>query len=399
MLASTFPATADDGTPAFVRDLAGYQAEEFDTLVLVPRVRGAARRERYGRVTVQRFRYFPGRWEDLADGAILENLRRHPARWLQVAPFFAAQAWALRRAVRAHRPDVLHAHWLLPQGLAVLVAAKGVPALMTAHGGDIYALTDRLTLWAKRRVLRRAGAVTAMNGDMADRLVRLGTAPDKVQVLPMGADVGVIRAAAAGVQRIPGRLVFVGRLVEKKGVAVLLDALRRMPAGGWSLEIIGDGPLRAELELQAAGLPVHFAGSLPRSYVALAYAQAEVAVVPSVPAATGDQDGLPVSLLEAMAAGCAVVASDLAGIDAAVVDGESGLLVPPGDADRLARTLAGLLDDPERRAKLGAAADSRAEEFSVEAAGARYCRLLRSVAGRPEPRGVRTPVPSRGGAR
>jgi glycosyltransferase involved in cell wall biosynthesis len=398
VLASTFPATADDGTPAFVRDLAGYQAEEFDTLVLVPRVRGAARRERYGRVTVLRFRYFPGRWEDLADGAILENLRRHPARWLQVPPFFVAQAWALRRAVRAHRPDVLHAHWLLPQGLAVLIGARGVPALMTAHGGDIYALRDRLSLWAKRRVLRRAGAVTAMNTDMADRLVRLGAAPDQVQVLPMGADVGVIRAAAAGVQRIPGRLVFVGRLVEKKGVAVLLDALRRMPAGDWSLEVVGDGPLRAELEAQAAGLPVHFAGSLPRSYVALAYAQAEVAVVPSVPAATGDQDGLPVSLLEAMAAGCAVVASALAGIDAAVVDGESGLLVPPGDAGALAATLAGLLGDPERRAKLGAAADSRAEEFSVEAAGARYCRLLRSVAG-PLPHGVPTPVPSRGGAR
>jgi glycosyltransferase involved in cell wall biosynthesis len=137
-----------------------------------------------------------------------------------------------------------------------------------------------------------------------------------------------------------------------------------------------------------------------------------VAVVPSVPAATGDQDGLPVSLLEAMAAGCAVVASALAGIDAAVVDGESGLLVPPGDAARLAAALAELLADPERRAKLGAAADSRAEEFSVEAAGSRYCRLLRSIAGSaagpatgsaagpPVPvRDWCRPVPNPGGAR
>jgi colanic acid/amylovoran biosynthesis glycosyltransferase len=379
VLASTFPAAANDGTPAFVRDLAGYQATEFDTLVLVPRVPGAAGRERTGELTVRRFRYFPRRWEDLAEGAILENLRRDRSRWLQVLPFLLAEVWAVRRAVREHRPDVLHVHWMVPQGLAALLAAGRVPRVVTTHGGDIYALRDRISVWCKRRVLRRASAVTAMNSDMAGRLVGLGADPRTVHVLPMGADVDAVRSAGVGVARVPGRIVFVGRLVEKKGVAVLLDAVRRLPPGGWSVEIVGDGPLRGELEARAAGLPVTFRGALPRTEVGAAYARSEIVVVPSVPAASGDQDGLPVALLEAMSAGCAVVGSRIAGIDAAVDDGDNGLLVPPGDPDRLAAALGGLLADPGRRAELGAAARARSDGFSVDAVGRRYCALLREV--------------------
>lgn len=381
VLASTFPATADDGTPAFVRDLATHEAGEFDTVVIVPRVPGAPRRETGGGIVVQRFRYFPQRWEDLADGAILENLRRRPSRWLQVVPFLVAEAYALRRAVRRHRPDVIHLHWIVPQGFAALLGAPRVPWLVTTLGGDVYGLRDPVTTRVKRAVLRRAGAVTAMNADMITQLVEQGAPAGATHVLPMGADVDTVRKAGAGVERVPGRIVFVGRLVEKKGLAVLLEALRSVD-GEWSLEVVGDGPLRAPLEAAAAGMPVRFLGALPRTELAKAYARAEVVAVPSVPAASGDQDGLPVALLEAMAAGCAVVGSRIAGIDAAVVDGDSGVLVPPGDPAALAEALGGLLADPVRRDKLGAAARARADEFSVAVIGERYVELLRGIAGR-----------------
>lgn len=379
VLASTFPAAAGDGTPAFVRDLAEWQAREFETLVLVPRVPGAARTERTGGLTVRRFRYFPRRWESLADGAILENLRRRRSTWLQVAPFVLAEAWALHRAVRTHRPDVLHVHWLLPQGVAALIAGRRVPWLVTTLGGDVYALSDPASVRLKRAVLRRAGAATAMNTEMTARLIALGAPAEHTHVLPMGADVTAVRDGGAGIERVPGRILFVGRLVEKKGLAVLLDALRQVPDGGWSLEVVGDGPLRGAVEAAAAGLPVEFRGALPRQDLAAAYARAEIVVVPSVAAASGDQDGLPVALLEAMSAGCAVIGSRLPGIDAALADGDTGLLVPPGDAGRLAAAICDLLAHPERRAKLGAAARARSDEFSVEVVGRRYCSLLRQV--------------------
>jgi colanic acid/amylovoran biosynthesis glycosyltransferase len=383
VVASTFPAEAEDGTPAFVRDLAVEQAREFDTVVLVPRVPGSARRESISGVTIERFGYFPRRWEDLADGAIIENLRSRPSRWLQVGPFLAAETWALRRAVRRHRPDVLHVHWMIPQGAAALVAARRLPWLVTTLGGDVYALRDPLSRRLKAAVLRRARAVTTMNDDMRARLVALGADPSRTAVLPMGVDVDAFAAVAAATGREPGRILFVGRLVEKKGAAVLLDAARSLSdLPGWELHVVGDGPLRAGLERAAAGLPVVFHGALGRSRLARMYASSQVVVFPSVPAASGDQDGLPVALLEAMATGCAVVASRMPGLDAAVVDGESGLLVPAGDVPALSAALRRVLTERDLAARLGAGAVRRADDFSLAATGRRYRDLLRSMLGR-----------------
>ncbi|MCM3661045.1 glycosyltransferase family 4 protein [Georgenia satyanarayanai] len=377
VLASTFPGRPGDGTPEFVSDLARREAEHFDTLVLVPSVSGSAPRERDGRMAVRRFRYFPRRWETLADGAIIENLRQRPARWLQVVPFIVAEALTTLWAVRRLRPDVVHAHWIVPQGLVATVCAPRTPRLITTLGGDLYALDGPLMRRVKRWVVRRAGHVTVMNEEMRRRVLDLGARPDQVSVMPMGAD---LSGVVPRVDRPGGhvRLLFVGRLVEKKGLEVLLTALRSVDAD-ISLTVIGDGPLRADLERQARGLPVTFVGQRGRTALRHAYAEADVVVVPSVPAASGDQDGLPVVLLEAMGTGCAVVASDLAGIDEAVRDGVDGVLTPPGDAVRLAQAIDSLAGDPERRAELGRAARDRAASFSADAVGARYVDLLRTL--------------------
>jgi glycosyltransferase involved in cell wall biosynthesis len=379
VVASTFPRSADDSAPAFVRDLAMREATRYDTTVLVPAVEGGAREETTHGLHVRRFRYFPRRWEDLADGAILENLRTRRSRWLQVLPFLIAEAFVMRRLVRRLRPDVMHVHWIIPQGLVALVARGGRPMLVTTLGGDVYGLTDPISRRLVRAVLRRAAAVTTMNEEMRERLVRLGARPDTVHVLPMGADVEGIRALAAGVERVPGQVLFVGRLVEKKGLPVLLDALRTLADTGVHLRVVGDGPLLAELQQRAEGLPVTFVGALSRDRLAREDAAAAVAVFPSVRAASGDQDGLPVALLEALAAGCPVVASDLPGLDEAVVDGKSGLLFPAGDADALADALRRVLDDPATAAELSAGASARADEYSVAAIGARYADLLDAV--------------------
>src|SRR6185437_8330877 len=161
------------------------------------------------------------------------------------------------------RPEVA-----LAAGAAALLAARKLPWLVTTLGGDVYALSGPIIDRLKRAVLRRAGAVTAMNSDMAARLIAQGAPPAATHVLPMGADVEAIRTAAAGEEQVPGRMMFAGRLVEKKGVAVLLDALRRLPATGWTLDVVGDGHLRAELTRLADGLPVTFRGQLSRAELA-----------------------------------------------------------------------------------------------------------------------------------
>jgi glycosyltransferase involved in cell wall biosynthesis len=355
-------------------------ADAFEVEVLVPAVPGGADHERDGALTVTRFRYFWKSWEDLADGAILENVRSRRSRLLQV-PFLVAGEWlAVRKAIRQRRPDVIHAQWIIPQGLVARLATRKIPTVVTTLGGDLYALRSGFARRLKAAVLRRAAAVTVMNDEMAAMVAALGATPDRVSVMPMGCDLSAIAPRTRISDPASLALLFVGRLVEKKGLAVLLDALREHPpAGTWRLTVAGDGPLRDTLRGASAAMPVSFVGQLGRAELVNAYAAADIAIFPSIRAASGDQDGLPVALLEAMGSGCAVVASDLPGLNEAIVGGVSGILVPPGDSEALAAELGRLAHDPGERSRLADSGAIRARDFDIPAVSRGYRDLLLRV--------------------
>jgi len=186
-------------------------------------------------------------------------------------------------------------------------------------------------------------------------------------------------AGAAAEWPSPGlRLLSVGRLHPQKGHRVLLDAIARARSAGATLSLLvaGEGAERGALEAQAAGLGlqghVRLAG---RREVRPLLAAADVFVFPSLYEAAG------IALLEAMACALPVVASRTGGIPEVVEDGVSGILVAPGDADDLARALAALERDPERRRRLGLAARARAEAFDVSATVRALEGLYEEVAG------------------
>ncbi|MGH9232452.1 MAG: glycosyltransferase [Acidimicrobiales bacterium] len=385
MVATTFPARPGDGTPEFVLTLAR-SIPDHDVTVVAPRMPGAARSEVIDGVRVRRVAYFPRRWEGLAAEAIMPTLRARPWRAVEVPFLVGALLLATWREVRRQAVAVLNPHWIVPAGLVALAvrAVTGVPYVVTVHGADAYTLRGRLGRMVKRLVLRRAAGVLPVSGDIA-RSLDLRGAP----VLRMGVDTAAIRAAVGDRAPEDGLLLYIGRLVDKKGVDVLVEALARLD--GARLEVIGDGPDRAALHELAARLGVagrvRFRGKLPKAEVIAALARAQLAVIPSRVGAGGDMEGTPVVLCEVMAAGVPVVASNLGGLGECIDDGLDGLLVPPGDVDALATTLDKALNGGVDLAALGRAAAATARRnLDISAVGAEYARVFAAAAA-PTPAG------------
>jgi glycosyltransferase involved in cell wall biosynthesis len=308
---------------------------------------------------------------------------------------FAVQAGRIRRHLEAIRPDVLLAHY----GEAGVVCAPacegaGVPLVVSFHGADA-SRTPRRPAWLARyrRLFARAALVTAPSAYLRDRLIDLGCPPGKARVQRNGIRVERLQMGPPS-ERFDGRHVnflFVGRLTHKKAPITLLEAFAQAraalaPSLHARLAMIGDGPLRAEVEagVERLGLTgsVEILGRQPHPEVVRRFSLSHVYVQHSVTAPSGDQEGLPVSITEAMAAGLPVIATRHSGIPEVVVEGETGLLVAEHDAEGMAAAMAELARDPARWDRYGAAGRRHLEgEFSMPIVISRLRDLLAEASG------------------
>jgi glycosyltransferase involved in cell wall biosynthesis len=273
--------------------------------------------------------------------------------------------------------DAVHGYFAhVPTEVAAQAARRlGVPYGFSVHAVDARKIT-RSDLADRAR---DAACVIACNPDVAGDLRRAG-AP--VHLIPHGVDLDRFRPSAPPNGEVLS-LLAVGRLVPKKGFPVLIDAASRLLAP-FCLRIVGNGPGREALERQIAeaGLEdrVELAGPRTHDDLPAEYAAADIVVVPSVTDATGDRDGLPNVVLEAMSSARPVIASDVGAVSSAVVDGRTGVLVPPGDAGALTGAIEFLADQPECRARLGHEARARAErDFELHSCTTRLRHFLETV--------------------
>jgi glycosyltransferase involved in cell wall biosynthesis/GT2 family glycosyltransferase len=310
------------------------------------------------------------------------------------ALIYWAEAVTLARHLRRIRARHLHNHIAKASGTVAMLAAPmaGITHSFTLHGPDDLAEPGH---WRLDQKIARAGFVACIS-DYARAQAMLVSGREhwgRLHVIHCGVDPARYAAAA---ERPGNRLLFVGRLAAVKGVPLLLQALAeaRQARPDLRLTLVGDGPERPALQAEAKALGLagacDFVGYQSQQAVADLLSRHDALVLPSF------AEGVPVVLMEAMAARLPVIATRVAGVPELVEDGVSGLLIPPGDPAPLTAAILRLMTDPDLRARMGEAGRARvARDFDAGAEAARLALLFRgALAGDPPlPKRPDTPLP------
>lgn len=287
-------------------------------------------------------------------------------------------------AILRLRPNIALAFFGAPSGAAAWFWSffVALPYVVCLRGGDVpgfrpydFARQHRLLAPLLRAVWKRAKAVVANSQGLRDLAHKFHSSVP-IAVIPNGVDLEKFHVKQRNWS--PARLLFVGRVVYQKGLDILLTALAGLKALDWSLEIVGDGPRHADLQIQAEQLSisqrVKFSGWKHGSELAQAYANANLFAYPS------RHEGMPNALLEAMASGLPAVATHIAGNEELLAHEETGFLVPSEDPAALGQRLAELIADPAARERLGAAARDRVEaRYSWQRVAKEYLELMQQV--------------------
>jgi len=380
-----YPRFAGDRAGAFVARIAeGAVAQGHQVQVIAPHAPGIPTAEQIGGVPVRRFRYAAEPLEVVAyTGSLHQSTLHSPRAAVSFPGFLLGFSRAVRHAVRQFEPHVIHAHWWIPGGW--FASRHQIPFLVTCHGSDVR-LLERSGLIRRLAapVFRRAAKVTAVSRFLASDIKRmLPFLETDIAVTPMPVDVNGFLTGAQQEKVQPPRVLFAGNLVPSKGVDVLLHAIAELARRGVAcqLRILGDGPAKGELQLLARQLGitsrVTWNSFVPQSAMPAEYGASTITVLPS----RGQAEGLGLTLVEALLAGCAVIGSPAGGIPEIVIHEQTGLIAPDGDWEGLASHIQRLLTDDALRQELSRAGKEHVlRSHSPHAAVASFLQLYTAVA-------------------
>jgi len=359
LLSSSYPRHSTDNSSIFIRYLAKGLAQEGAKIhVLAPDHPTVDKTPLDQSVTNHWFQYLPRRWQTLAYGSgILPNLKKKPLLYLQVPFFLASMFFNLFWQCKKIKPDIIHAHWVIPQGFIAILVGKllNIPVITTAHGGDAFSLNNGFLSRLKRLTLRHSNAWTSNTPSTAQAFGHSNSTPAP-NIIPMGVHIKSFQSGS--VENISGTetrniILFVGRLVEKKGVKYLIEAFNQLPPQTQQdsvLWIIGEGDERVALETQAEKLgikDIKFWGQVQNNKLPDFYAAASIFIAPSIIDSKGDTEGQGVILLEAMASGIPIISTNVGGIPDVITHGETGLLVQANNSTELSEATLSLLSKNE----------------------------------------------------
>jgi glycosyltransferase involved in cell wall biosynthesis len=357
-----YPRHSADHVAPFMHDFAKACSTFARVVVHCPHAHGLAENEIIDGIEIRRFRYASDKKETLAyRGDMHKQVFGSPFKALLFIKFLRRWRKATKLLIKEISPDIVHAHWLFPGGYVTEKAlTKGKRFYLSMHGTDVFLVKKRkLARGFAKRVLRRSEKAhfvsTALQEIITETCSRKPKDTDLILPMVFGLDDFVELSNGEKT----GGFLFVGRLLEVKGVDVLIRSFSELCGSGetnWTLDIVGDGRERENLQSLVdkleLGNKVIFHGSLKPSQVKKMYQNSRALVLPSITTESGEQEGLGVVLLEAMSAGIPVIGTDCGGIPEIIHHEETGLLVSQNDVSSLCAALKRLQEDSELRESL-----------------------------------------------
>jgi glycosyltransferase involved in cell wall biosynthesis len=382
-----YPRYPEDQAGQFIQTLIQPIRDRFRFVVVAPHAAGLALREDISGVLVVRFRYGSDAEETLAyEGNMHEQVLASWGSRLLLLRFLKSMRTCVVDLITSEQPQAAHIHWWVPGALATAGALhrRNVPYVLTTHGSDVTLLdTFKFLRPVAKRLFRRAAACTAVSTYLRDRLQEI--ADTEAVVLPMPYDDTKFTPTPLP-DLSPPVISCIGRFIERKGVRYLLEACALLRDSGlaFRLKLVGDGPLRSDLEKLTQSLSltdqVEFTGNIPHREIPEVIRESTVVVMPSVRDWKGEVEGLGMVLAEASAVGRPVVGTDLAGPKDAIDHEQTGLLVPPADHEALAAALRRILTDPALASRLGTSGTGfAARHFSPASQSGRLAEVLNGI--------------------
>jgi glycosyltransferase involved in cell wall biosynthesis len=358
VVTSVYPLTADGNHGAFVREaILRTQPTGTRFTVFAPAYEGCASHELDG-ILVYRFRYFFKRFENLVRDGAPTKLQRQPLYLAIAALYILLGTFQLFWLCLRQKPDVLHVHWPFPHGLMAWPSSKllGIPMVFSLHGAELllsnkFKFVSGILSW----LLPLAKGITANSSFTYGLIRKIYAGP--VTIIPYGLTIEAKPTKTGSFDR-PARMLFVGRLDERKGMKYLFEALPPILAKQEvCLRIVGQGILEAELRSQCHDLGldrfVNFLGFVSKDELAAEYANCDIFVLPAIVDSKGDTEGLGVVLIEALAHAKPVVATAVGGIPDVITSGKTGVLVGQKDPQALAQAVLNILEQPEIAVEMG----------------------------------------------
>lgn len=341
----------------------------FNIFLLAPHYRKSQKIEILEGVNIIRYKYFFEKFETLHyNGGMIPNVKRNKLNLLLIPISFLFQLLAIKKIVKKEKIDLIHAHWIIPQGLVAILYKNffnpKIKIICTVHGVDIFGLKGKVFHFIKKLILKKCDSITCVSRAINEELLKFKINKCKITTINNGihinfsnsSDQNINLKSKFGIKDF--LLLFVGRLEEKKGVSYLIDAmskiLKEFPST--KLLIIGDGTETKNLKEKTQKLilqnNINFLGKIPNDSLASFYKSADIFIGPSIIAKNNDTEGLGMVFLEALVCGTPVISTNTGGIADIIKHNITGIIVPEKNSIEIANQVIALLKNKKKREKL-----------------------------------------------